>query len=264
MNCIFCKELSDHSKSVEHIIPESLGNKNNVLPKGIVCDTCNNYFSVKIEKPLLELPYFISVRYRNEIRNKKREVPKDTGVVLTGDGGKIRFYKDKEGKPSIILDDDNIENSLLEATTFSIIMPINDEPPFEDRIISKFLGKISIEAMAQIFTEDEERLNEIVFKEGLDRIRNYVRFGGKPEYWPCHCRRVYPENFVFLDSDGQTRYCINHNYKFIQTSDTAILFVLELFGREYCIDITEPTTERYCNWLKEHNGARPLDGLGIK
>ncbi len=46
----FCKQCSDLSNSVEHIIPESLGNKNHVLPKGIVCDRCNNYFTLKIEK----------------------------------------------------------------------------------------------------------------------------------------------------------------------------------------------------------------------
>lgn len=28
MNCIFCKKDSTNSKSVEHIIPESFGNKN--------------------------------------------------------------------------------------------------------------------------------------------------------------------------------------------------------------------------------------------
>lgn len=54
MNCIFCKEESSNSRSIEHIIPESLGNKDHVLPPGIVCDKCNNYFARKIEKKILE------------------------------------------------------------------------------------------------------------------------------------------------------------------------------------------------------------------
>jgi hypothetical protein len=58
MNCIFCKEVSDTSFSVEHIIPESLGNKSHILENGIVCDKCNNYFARKIEKEVLELPYY--------------------------------------------------------------------------------------------------------------------------------------------------------------------------------------------------------------
>ncbi|MBT3070018.1 HNH endonuclease [Rhodomicrobium sp. Az07] len=31
------------------LVPESLGNRQHVLPKGIVCDGCNNYFSRKVE-----------------------------------------------------------------------------------------------------------------------------------------------------------------------------------------------------------------------
>jgi len=36
MQCIFCHKDSSTSKSVEHIIPESLGNKHHFLPKGYV------------------------------------------------------------------------------------------------------------------------------------------------------------------------------------------------------------------------------------
>ena len=72
MKCIFCKKDSSNSKSVEHIIPESLGNKSHILPKGIVCDSCNNYFAIKIEKKVLDKPYFKNVRYRNLITTKKR------------------------------------------------------------------------------------------------------------------------------------------------------------------------------------------------
>ena len=82
MKCIFCKKASSNSKSVEHIIPESLGNKNHILSKGIVCDSCNQYFATKIEKPLLESPYFVNVRSRNIIKSKKGRVPMDTGFII--------------------------------------------------------------------------------------------------------------------------------------------------------------------------------------
>jgi hypothetical protein len=71
MDCIFCHNNSDNSNSVEHIIPESLGNKNIILWKGAVCDACNNYFARKIEKELLEQSYFISLRHRKFIKNKR-------------------------------------------------------------------------------------------------------------------------------------------------------------------------------------------------
>ena len=72
--CIFCHKDVSISKSVEHIIPESLGNKSHVLPKGYVCDECNNYFARKVEKELLAMPYFISMRSRNNILSKKGTV----------------------------------------------------------------------------------------------------------------------------------------------------------------------------------------------
>ncbi|MBW4706995.1 HNH endonuclease [Roseobacter sp. YSTF-M11] len=49
--CIFCKKTAGPLRSVEHIGPESMGNISGrrVLPKGAVCDPCNNYFATKVE-----------------------------------------------------------------------------------------------------------------------------------------------------------------------------------------------------------------------
>jgi hypothetical protein len=82
MRCIFCKNDSTNSKSVEHIIPESLGNKNNILPKGVVCDSCNSYFGSKIEKAVLEMPYFKSLRGRIMIENKKGKISSVSGFTI--------------------------------------------------------------------------------------------------------------------------------------------------------------------------------------
>ena len=78
MECIFCHKDSSSSKSVEHIIPESLGNKEHILPVGYVCDECNHYFSIKLEKPLLSLKYFKDLRSRNNILTKKNKQVKHT------------------------------------------------------------------------------------------------------------------------------------------------------------------------------------------
>src|SRR6267154_1084155 len=53
VRCIFCKQNSALSRSVEHIVPESLGNTQHILPIGVVCDACNNYLAREVEKPLL-------------------------------------------------------------------------------------------------------------------------------------------------------------------------------------------------------------------
>ncbi|MDD2177752.1 HNH endonuclease [Acidovorax sp. D2M1] len=75
MRCIFCKQDSSTSTSVEHIIPESLGNTEHMLPVGAVCDACNNYFARKVERPVLESPVFRQLRAGMVVPNKKGRIP---------------------------------------------------------------------------------------------------------------------------------------------------------------------------------------------
>lgn len=75
MRCIFCKGDSSDAVAVEHVIPQSLGNTDHVLTKGLVCDACNQYFAIKIEQPLLESPIFRDLRRGMRIPNKKGRLP---------------------------------------------------------------------------------------------------------------------------------------------------------------------------------------------
>lgn len=75
MRCIFCRQDSSISKSVEHIIPESLGNAEHVLPHGVVCDSCNQYFARKVERQVLESPMFRLLRMDRLVLNKRRRLP---------------------------------------------------------------------------------------------------------------------------------------------------------------------------------------------
>jgi hypothetical protein len=75
MRCIFCKCDATNSRSIEHIIPESLGNTDHTLPRGIVCDTCNQYFASKVEKPVLDSGVFQFLRSRMNVPSKKGKIP---------------------------------------------------------------------------------------------------------------------------------------------------------------------------------------------
>src|SRR6476659_2147352 len=79
MRCIFCKLNSESSVSIEHIIPESLGNVEHVLPRGWVCDRCNNYIAREVEKPFLETLYAKSARFEMRVPSKKKRVPPAIG-----------------------------------------------------------------------------------------------------------------------------------------------------------------------------------------
>jgi hypothetical protein len=75
MKCIFCKANSDGSISIEHILPESLGNKEHLLPRGVVCDSCNNYLSREVEKRILTSGIFRLIRNDRQISSKKGRIP---------------------------------------------------------------------------------------------------------------------------------------------------------------------------------------------
>lgn len=76
MKCLFCKKDTSISKSREHIIPESLGNKSHISPKRYTCDSCNNSFSIKVEKQQIK-----SLRFQELVCNKKRNMHKINGIV---------------------------------------------------------------------------------------------------------------------------------------------------------------------------------------
>lgn len=52
--CIYCLETTGTFNSEEHIFPESLGNDELILPKGYVCDECNNGILAILDNYLLK------------------------------------------------------------------------------------------------------------------------------------------------------------------------------------------------------------------
>jgi hypothetical protein len=257
VNCIFCKQASDHSKSIEHIVPESLGNKEHYLPKGIVCDKCNNYFANKIERPMLELPYFVSARHRNIIENKKRRIPIEQGMLLNPSRSKINFHIEKDGK-SLSFEDEAAYNWIREKHEFAVIALVNEKPPQDNPSISKFLGKVAIEAFAKIGLDVKGGIEYIVSSPGLDLLRNYVRFGAGPKFWPYHIRPIYPETYYFIDKDTNESYEVLHEFHLFQTTEHQWHLALVIFGFEYCIDLTGPDIDSYLRWLKNNNNESPL------
>lgn len=81
MRCIFCKQDSSASRSVEHVMPESIGSRKRVLKPGVVCDHCNNYFSRKVERPILTHPSMRNFRAWYQVPNKRGRFPSLVGHI---------------------------------------------------------------------------------------------------------------------------------------------------------------------------------------
>lgn len=91
--CVFCLRSDRSFSRREHPIPESLGNDDLILPQGFVCDSCNQYFGLKVEQQVLSLAPFSVERVAQAVKNKGGKYPHVTGdkIALQSTGYWDRF-----------------------------------------------------------------------------------------------------------------------------------------------------------------------------
>ena len=270
MQCIFCHKDSSNSKSVEHIIPESLGNKHHFLPKGYVCDKCNHYFAIKIENELLLQPYFVSTRFRNEILTKKGKLVKEkmmfpgalksveAEMQTTDDGQVITFY------------DEDLFDRVEKGEVTEVMTLYIPEPDYPNKTMSRFLAKCAYEYFLYNMGKEKYDLcvQELLGKEQdiLKDLREWARFG-KGKLWQYSQRRIYSEGDCVHNQKENKIYEILHEMKFFTREHTRfpngyveaeIYFVVAIMGIEYAICISDPDISEYQKWLEENDGASPL------
>lgn len=269
MRCLFCKEDSTSTKSIEHIIPESLGNKTITLPRGHVCDKCNNYFSREIEKPFLERYDMRLLRFYEDVPSKRNKFPQLTGIM---DGMPVEVKKEiHKGKitnsigmpPELLL-----KHILFPQDNYQMIVPAysDDLLPPQDGITSRFIGKIALEALAYKLSSLDDSLDQLIDDAQFDPIRNHVR-RGSPKTWPCHIRRIYSHRKAWLDND-EDAYQIIHEFDFLMPGVTEVnesqpvqaelYFIIVLWGMEFAINLGGPYIEGYQAWLQKHDNTSPL------
>jgi hypothetical protein len=254
--CIFCEQDSSTSRTVEHIIPEALGNKEHTLPRGVVCDDCNSYFGLKIERPLLDSAYFRQVRSRNRIYNKENRVPSASGILLPG-FVPIEMMWDREGHSIFATrerDTSKLINALHHVQGGRIIEPILERP--DEYLMSRLLAKMALEVLASVFLAVPGGLDEVIDKSELDELRHYARFGAPPKFWPFNTRVIYPEGKMF--AEGTQRYEVLHECKLLYTESSELYLVVAILGTEYVVNMGGPEIDGYIEWLKQHSFRSPL------
>jgi len=187
MRCIVCKKVATSSRSVEHIIRESLGNVDHVLPPGIVCDKCNNYIAREVEKPLLDSHYFKERRYYATLPNKKKRIPLIDGIHLQS-FTHIHLAKSiDESIPSIGVAPDADEKIIHEMVERSIEIGVGEkiaakhikQNDFAHDVLKEISSKghtnlimsNSCDAALDMFLEDVGLQNAFHFKFGADNHR---------------------------------------------------------------------------------------------
>lgn len=256
MRCIFCKNDSTHSVSVEHIVPESLGNTKTVLPKGTVCDSCNNYFALKIEKFVLESDEFRHLRSNQIIKNKKGKVQE---IQLVIDGEPIRARRTKLLEFEIDTEDfDSFERTQSKGES-EIMIPLGGKPP-SDHHMGRFLAKMGLELLAKYWSKGEGWNDYIVDHEGLDTVRKFVRSPKRDEVWEFTKRRIYDEDSSHVSSEGQKGQVLYEcDILTIGTPESCeLFFVIAIFGMEYAINLGGSGMDGYKKWLEDNDHVSPL------
>lgn len=254
LRCLFCKNPSDESNSVEHIVPESIGNLSHTLPKGVVCDTCNNYFARKVEKQFLEYEGIKLLRFRQFIPNKKGNIPPAT-VLVNGKYPAIARMETKGEYVGYIELSEEAITEVMKEEKGSIMFSAETEVP-NGLIISRFLAKVALEAMAERLINAPGGIDYLIDEKQLDKIRNHARKGETKE-WPVNVRRIYDENNSSYTKEGDSVQIV-HEYDIMQTKEGELYFILVLFGLEFVINYGGPDIDGYLEWLKENNYESPL------
>lgn len=173
MNCIIC-DNSEKLNSIEHVVPESLGNKMYILNTVKICDTCNNRFS-KFEEKAMSKTILGYERARMGILTKKDKPSKGliNGIEWTADINREKNLITAKG-----FNQDFIK--LKGENTYEIRVPMYDKDT--NVATSKLLLKIGLESSLN-------DLPDIAKKYDFTKAKAFLK--GDNYNWPYAIPKTY-------------------------------------------------------------------------
>lgn len=255
LNCLFCRCASFDAVSEEHVLPVALGNSTLVVPAGVVCDACNNYFAVKVEKPLVEVGRFRDLRARQGLRSRRGRTLARRAVLSGTDwpasflvvGDRVVFWADHADSAERFWD-------RVDSDPEAALLPVNSDY-IDNARLSRLLAKGALEHLA-LRTHKVAGWERYAWSHEFDRLRQWARAGlGGP--WPVNERRLYDEDTPFIQPDGTLRQTIWEAELWAVTPHCHY-WVVCIFGVEYAINYREREVASYRNWLSTHGGLSPL------
>ena len=187
MYCVYCNCLltNDNTKSVEHIIPESLGNKEYVLASGLICDKCNNYFAREIEKPFLEKD-IVKLLRGYEILPNKRNKFQNVSIMICGENTLLEYDK-KSNAFYLGLTSNGIQKFINHPPKSVFTLKIDITTLKQSYSVSRFLCKVFTEYFLNILNRKYKRkgciLRAINNDKQLRDIFDFVRFGSQKQFY---------------------------------------------------------------------------------
>ena len=252
MKCIFCGLDSSGSKSVEHIIPESFGNSTAVLPKGVVCDKCNNYFGREVESPFLNSKAVLLLRQELQLEKKNGKVLNlseypfaDSIVKQVSDQHYLVYTRDD-------MSEEMVHNSVVKYQHY--VEETDNELLKPNIHMSRMLGKMALETFVFRCGVESGVCDYIREDDVFKPLRMYVRFDSR-KMWKYSSRRIYSRARSY---NGDPNTHVNWEYDFLFLPNGEVYFIIAMHGIEYAINMGGSTIEGYIDWLKRNNGVSPL------
>jgi hypothetical protein len=230
--CLFCGTTQGPFMHIEHPIPESMGNYDTILPKGFVCDGCNQYFGSKIEQQIMANPPFNLERVAASIKTRKHRYAKyaDSSLVLRSVGfwDRVLFTMTPDRYDTIF----NKDKGILWA-----------EPPMNYRVfLARFLIKMGLELLAVIDAVDP-------YSTGFDKARLCSRYGNDGASWEV-AYGLYPRRRDLvkskrLDEVGplETRQIYQWEMGFMPNGDCQIFFAY--INHCFACNLSNPSIQAY-------------------
>lgn len=236
--CIFCLSETAEFVTDEHILPESLGGKQ-LLPSGLVCDKCQNYFGREVEKyALAEFP-FNEVRLALAIPSKRK---KPITIPLKG-FGTISSVETSDG--TVLSVDLNSGHLILKPVPKSL--KVGDTVKFDfkfqiknKRSVCRTLLKMGLETLVQ-----NDRAE--AFDSRYDQARRFARCPKKTDGWNYLEFVDWAGLVKLLGSKRPYKDAAEHvSLATVKSGSGSIVFYLKLFFVEMYVPL-----ESSSNWLKD-------------
>lgn len=223
MRCIFCKTSSGQFTTREHVLPESLGGSDwAVLPKGLLCDSCQNRFGSQIEQQALGDYPFSFFRVFIGIPTKK---------------GKAPWFKSREGtiraslRPGILEYDPTpyFNKAVLDGRKTQIRLLAY---PHKPDMICRFLLKMGIEVVAWDNCND-------VFCTKFDEARCFALTGVKPgKWWYLQRERIDVASHFVTQGFTLNEWAENVQLKVVRVDQEQEVFHLSLLYLDMIVPLT--------------------------
>lgn len=224
--CIWCqRQPPEISFNLSHVLPESVGNNQQILPSGVVCKSCNSYFGSKVEPALLSDPLFHAQAVFLRLKD-----PSDMNEF------RDRIF-DKEHPPTEQLQRSLSLKAKVQESQISLeikyeIQGILDKQytTKELSILSRAIHKIAFESLAwTLFVKGTETPIDL-FSTQFDPIRSWAR-EGQPQR---SVRPVLRRPAKTISPQWESR---------VWGNGTIITLELKLFGDWYAVNITSQNSD---------------------